>query len=1045
MASVPLDYFNASAGVAQIALGRYNATSPNRKGSVFLNPGGPGAPGVSLATVSGPDFQQICYSSPAARQAFIANTVLDRGYDVAPDVTDEFNRYHLIQTQRDADGLYKSQFEICNETMGEQIRYMGTSTVVRDIDFITTLLDGEDALINFYGLSYGSAIGQYLVNMLPDRVGHVVIDGILDAVAWSSVPSYKWERHWQIYTDDVYKLFMSECAKAGPSQCALSKHANETGADVLARVEAFVNNLYYEPLASTDAFGLPVYILGALISPTSWPSAASDIAQALVGNGTAMLNAVNEKDTKDLERSAVSCNDAAPFAPPTPQVVIDEQLYDLEHVSRFSLAVVTSEPDAGCQFWPVTPPERFEGPWNRTLKNPMLIISNTVRSSEISYADRTTNKYWAAVLQLDPATPLTSGQLAQERQGNASARLLVQDGPGHTSLALPSVCKAAAVRAYFDNGTLPAVGTLGALERAIEFRRRSWEAAEKLPRDGLISPVVNNSRARSRGRASRGTWLGRMAVLAGLYLVYTAAFKGHIFFEETADASIVYRIGDVKWGPCTGEGEVEGAECGFAIVPLDYTDRDAGVAKIALGRYKSTSGNRKGSVFLNPGGPGSPGKWLATQMGPYVHMLCFPGPGTHFAFIANTVLEHGFDVGPNLTDSKIRDHLIHQQREADALWQTQMQVCEQTMGDKLRYMGTVNIARDIEFITSLLDGEDAPMFPDRVGRVVLDGVVDAVDWTSTLPDVTKDLANSDDAPALPAYKWGRHLQTSSETAYKRFMSACAEVGPLRCALAKKDNEDPDVIMSRVESFIEHLHFHPLAVPNATAPGILTSGRARLLLFAAIEAPELWSIAALALDMAMNGDGSAALDVQRASIHYDDLQRSAISCNDNTVLNAPTAEEVVDEHLWVLEHVTRFSLAGMVLETDFGCHHWPVTPPERFSGPWNHTLRNPILIVSNTADPITPLATGQLVNDRFGSSSRLLVQDSAGHCALAMPSLCMIGNMRAFFADGTLPEEGTVCPMDGSQFPDPDGPSMLSVEDKKRFESARRVAKAMLKK
>ncbi|KAI9056407.1 alpha/beta-hydrolase [Trametes sanguinea] len=597
----------------------------------------------------------------------------------------------------------------------------------------------------------------------------------------------------------------------------------------------------------------------------------------------------------------------------------------------------------------------------------------------------------------------------------------------------------------------------------------SWEAAEKLSRDGLISPVVGDVRTRSRARASRGTWLGRMAVLTGLYLACTAAFKGQIRFGIQPHVSIEYRVGDVKWSPCTGEGEVEGAECGYAVVPLDYTDRDVGVAKIALGRYKSTSGNRKGSVFLNPGGPGSPGKWLATQMGPYVQMLlgedydvigfdprgigetepqtqCFPSPGTHFAFIANTVLEHGFDVGPNLTDPKNRDHLIHQQREADALWQTQMRVCEQTMGDKLRYMGTVNIARDIEFMTSLLDGEGAPinyyglsygtvlgqflvnLFPDRVGRVVLDGVVDAIDWTT-----------------LPAYKWGRHLQTSSEAAYQRFMSACAEVGPLRCALAKEDDEDPDVIMSRVESFIEDLHYHPLAVHNATMPGILTSGRARLLLFAAIEAPELWSIAALALDMAMNGDGSAALDVQRASIHYDDLQRSAISCNDNTVPDVPTAEEVIDEHLWVLEHVTRFSLAGMVLETDFGCHHWPVTPPERFTGPWNHALRNPILIVSNTADPITPLATGKLVNDRFGSSSRLLVQDSAGHCALAMPSLCMIGNMRAFFADGTLPEEGTVCPMDGSQFPDPDAANAYSMEDKRMLESARRVAKSMLKK
>ena len=69
--------------------------------------------------------------------------------------------------------------------MGDAIKYMGTSTVARDIDYLTTLLDGEDALMyvdtlisisrrlvdhllpfsNFYGLSYGTVMGQYLVNM----------------------------------------------------------------------------------------------------------------------------------------------------------------------------------------------------------------------------------------------------------------------------------------------------------------------------------------------------------------------------------------------------------------------------------------------------------------------------------------------------------------------------------------------------------------------------------------------------------------------------------------------------------------------------------------------------------------------------------------------------------------------------------------------------------------------------------------------------------------------------------------------------------------
>ena len=53
----------------------------------------------------------------------------------------------LVRMQREADALFKTQFQICGETMGERLRYMGTSTVVRDIDFITKTLEGDDALM----------------------------------------------------------------------------------------------------------------------------------------------------------------------------------------------------------------------------------------------------------------------------------------------------------------------------------------------------------------------------------------------------------------------------------------------------------------------------------------------------------------------------------------------------------------------------------------------------------------------------------------------------------------------------------------------------------------------------------------------------------------------------------------------------------------------------------------------------------------------------------------------------------------------------------
>ncbi|KAI0772754.1 TAP-like protein-domain-containing protein [Trametes elegans] len=472
-AIVPLDYTDPGAGVAKIALARYNATSSDRKGSVFINPGGPGGPGLEWATAGGPSMQKLlgegwdiigfdprgigetepatkCFSSPDARQAFLANTVLDRGYDVAPDAADPGNRYHLIEQQREANALYQAQFALCKKNFGDTARYMGTTLVARDIDYITTLLDGKDALINFYGLSYGTAMGAYIANMFPDRVGHIVLDGVLDVEDWTALPVYKRLRDYTAGTDGTYKEFASECAKAGPSGCALAKQENESADAVLSRVDAFLDGLYSEPLPVPEAT-LPgilnsgrakVYLLEALASSSQWSAVASALDQAIAGNGTRMLNTLNSPDLVDLERSAVTCNDIGAMDPPTAEAVVDEVVDVYQKESRLAFAMLTGEPDMGCEYWPFTPPERFTGPWNATLKNPLLIISNTN----------------------DPATPLASGKRALERQGKSSAALLIQDGPGHTSLALTSTCTAGAMRAYFTNGTLPAEGTVCAVD-----------------------------------------------------------------------------------------------------------------------------------------------------------------------------------------------------------------------------------------------------------------------------------------------------------------------------------------------------------------------------------------------------------------------------------------------------------------------------------------------------------------------------------------------------------------------------------------------------
>ncbi|KAI0325007.1 alpha/beta-hydrolase [Cubamyces sp. BRFM 1775] len=588
------------------------------------------------------------------------------------------------------------------------------------------------------------------------------------------------------------------------------------------------------------------------------------------------------------------------------------------------------------------------------------------------------------------------------------------------------------------------------------YARRPF-LGEKQPQDG---PVLYHLDQRSRTKR-----LGAAAMLIGLLLALSTLIKEHLHKPPgTFDAGDV--IGTVKWWPCTGTSDVPGSECGYAVVPLDYFDPSAGTAKIALGRYNATGASRKGIVVLNPGGPGGTGKRLATATGPQFQdtlgeeydmigfdprgigeteprTQCFPSPEAHAAFIGNTVLERGYDVGPNLTDPANRDHLIQLQRDADALWQTQFEVCAKTMGDTIRYMGTSTVARDIKFITALLEGEDAlinyygtsygtvigqylvNMFPDRVGRVAIDGVVEAEDWAT-----------------IPAYKWERLWQTSTEAAYDIFVDDCAKAGPSGCALARSENESGSEILGRIEDFIENLHRKPLAVPHANPPSILTNGRARIFFLGALQRPTTWPNAASAFDLAMKGDGSAVIQRLQDGQYLVDLERSAVSCNDNKPFPAPTPAEVIDEQLYVLENISRFSLALVVAEPDAGCQFWPVTPPERFQGPWNHTLRNPILIISNTADPATPISNGRRVQESLGDYARLLVQDSPGHCSHALPSLCTIKAMRAFFADGTLPEEGTICPVDTSPFPLHGAAQEYSEEDAKLLESARRIAQVV---
>ncbi|KAF9020091.1 alpha/beta-hydrolase [Hymenopellis radicata] len=527
-------------------------------------------------------------------------------------------------------------------------------------------------------------------------------------------------------------------------------------------------------------------------------------------------------------------------------------------------------------------------------------------------------------------------------------------------------------------------------------------------------------------------------------------------------------VGEIVWAPCPRLDDVDvppGIDCGSVIVPKDYFNASIGTASIAFARLNATKSPSKGSVFLNPGGPGGAGmamilgarglgRSLADAIGHDWDLIgfdprgigrtrpaakCFSSDQEEMLFNANTIVEQGMTVPSirNVSSESLKHDLVEQNRMFIVLKKSQAKLCAERLGDELRYMGTANVVRDMDFMSEVFDGQGAKinfwggsygsilgaylvnMLPERIGYTVIDGIADPVNWSSE-----------------PSHKWPANWLSSTEKTYQMFLKDCSEAGPKRCPLARYRGEPPEFMMQRLEDFFDRLALSPLPTPDATRPSFLTSGAARGLL-----------LIAFAFSQAMAGNGTLlanAILARRGS-----TERLAVTCADSPPLPPPTAEDLAEEQVRTMREVSEHFGASVGLgEPDGGCGYWYTREggvPERFTGPWNASnLEIPMLIVSNTHDPITPVSSGLLVNSLMPESSVLLIQDGPGHCSVAMQSLCTLKTIRNYYA-GILPENGTVCGVDNPTFPDPDSEMkemQMSEEDRRLVEAGRRLEKAI---
>jgi hypothetical protein len=109
------------------------------------------------------------------------------------------------------------------------------------------------------------------------------------------------------------------------------------------------------------------------------------------------------------------------------------------------------------------------------------------------------------------------------------------------------------------------------------------------------------------------------------------------------------------------------------------------------------------------------------------------------------------------------------------------------------------------------------------------------------------------------------------------------------------------------------------------------------------------------------------------------------------------------------------IGGYMARAYFPCSSWGIRPAWRFAGPVGApNTSHPILWMSNTRDPVTPLADAQAMAAAFPGSV-LFGQDDDGHATVAAPSRCIARGPRAYFQTGRLPTKGMGCRPDRGMF------------------------------
>jgi pimeloyl-ACP methyl ester carboxylesterase len=521
-------------------------------------------------------------------------------------------------------------------------------------------------------------------------------------------------------------------------------------------------------------------------------------------------------------------------------------------------------------------------------------------------------------------------------------------------------------------------------------------------------PLTRKSRPRTAARRVEALTAALAAALAltlGLsgcvpfFLPQPAASTSSPTGETVSPALAPFYTQVLKWTDCGA-----GLQCTTARAPLDWTAPGSASIDLALVRHQAT-GTRVGSLLVNPGGPGGSGYDFVKDSLDYA---------------TDAKLQAGFDVvgfdprgvgrssAVKCYQAAEMDRYLYSIPEAargtDA-WISDNEkssaefgaACAQNTGALLEHVDTVSAARDLDLLRAILGDKAlyylgysygtflgaryADLYPDKVGRMVLDGAID---------------------PATSNAEVTRVQAVGFESALRSYLTDCLDGSS--CPF----NGTVEEAMATISALLASVDTSPIPASDGRLLGANTLLTAIIYpLYQATAWPNLSEM----LTSVMRGDTEVAFQFADAyngrkddGSYLDNSTEAflAINCLDYSYNGDPAVMRAQAAEI----EAAAPTIGKYMAYGDTGCANWPY----QFTGTREQIHAPgaaPILVVGTTNDPATPYVWAQSLAEQL-DSAQLVTFAGEGHTAYNKSNGCVNGAVNEYLLKGTVPATDPKC-------------------------------------